>query len=355
MTVRPATARHPLVRAPVPRRCWYPVALSDHLARSLLPVEVGGTAIALFQTAAGRVAALDDCCVHRPYPLSLGRRLESTVQCGLCGFEYDADGAVVAVPTQDRVPDAASVRSYETCERHGRIWVWLGDQASARTQRPPDLGWLDSADWVSVSGRHLIAANYLLLHESFADVTKIPILAPEISPAALTPMPPPLDVVVSETTVTLRRSYPPSRLPDWQARALGLPFGDPFPHHQEGHFMSPAVWVDHWDVATGADTVRRMRFTHLLAPIDESRTHLSWYVSRDFAPGEDTSGELGPMFGAYYSRLAAALEQTQRLTDAGRGHRQVNISADVAALRVREIVWAMLAEQADRGRARPGN
>ena len=327
-----------------PREAWYPLASSSDVG-GLSAVDALGTAIALYRTSDGTAIALEDCCAHRPYPLSHGQLLGDIVRCGLCGFEYAPTGECVRVPTQERVPVGAAVRAFPVREDHGVTWVWFGEPGRARLHRIPDVQWLVSEPWVTVGGHQHVAANYLLLHESLADVTKIPVLAPEMAPAALEATPPPLDVVVTETTVSLSRQYPPTVLPGWQADALGVHAEREYVHMQEGHFHSPAVWVDHWDVSNDQER-HRMRFTHLMTPVDARTTRLSWYVSRDFATGDDrTSERLLGMFQAYYRRLGTALEHTQRLLDREPRRREVSVSADAAALRVRDIVRDMLAEE----------
>jgi vanillate O-demethylase monooxygenase subunit len=331
----------------VPVDCWYAVGFSADVSAALLPVAAVNRSVVLFRTSSGAVAALDDCCVHRPYPLSLGALVGDVVRCGLCGFEYDAAGRCVRVPTQPRVPVGASVRTYPVAEAHGLVWLWLGEPGRAALHRIPELPWLDDPAWTSLSGQLGVAAGFLLLHESFADVTKIPVLAPEIAPDVLATTPPPLEVVVSETTVSLARTYPPTRLPAWQARALGTDEATPFGHRQYGEFLSPAVWVDHWDVA-GPGVEARLRFTQLVTPVTAAESRLTWILSRDFALDDDETGKhLAAMFESYYPRLAHALEITQSLLDAGRTP-AVNVAADVAALKVREIVRALLAEERQR-------
>ena len=347
---RPRTA--PTVS--VPADCWYAVCASDTVAHELLPIRAVNQSVVLFRTADGSVAALQDCCAHRPYPLSAGMLDGDTLRCGLCGFEYDPTGQCVRVPTQSRVPIGAAIRAVPVHEEHGLVWVWFGQAGRAALHRIPSLPWLDSDDWVSVADQQVVGAGFLLLHESFADVTKIPVLAPEISPEVLQSEPPPLDVVVTETTVSLSRQFPPGLLPDWQARALGVDPETKFDHRQEGHFHSPAAWVDHWDVDGVSEQAARLRFTHLVTPIDARSSRLHWYVSRDFAADDEaTSARLADMFATYYGRLSTALEITQSITDLDGPQPEVNVSADVAALKVRGIVQALLAEEGARSRNHP--
>lgn len=348
---RPA---RPVPLGPAPAESWYVVATADEVGAALVPVTALGHSLVLFRTRDGAVAALDDCCAHRPYPLSLGRLVDDTVQCGLCGFVFDATGQCVHVPTQSRIPVGAAVRCYPTRERDGLVWAWFGAPGRADRHRVPELSWLRGEQWVGVTGEVTVAANYLLLHESFADVTKIPVLAPEVAPAALEATPP-LEVVVTEKTVTLTRSYPPAALPDWQADALDVDGSATYAYEQEGHFLAPGAWVDHWDAHAGSadDAVYRLRFTQLLTPVDERATRLRWTVSRDFGHHDvRTSQRLDALFTAYYQRLGTALGRSQELYQREPVRAEVSVSADAAGLRVREIVRDLLAEEGRAARRR---
>jgi phenylpropionate dioxygenase-like ring-hydroxylating dioxygenase large terminal subunit len=333
-----------------PADCWYVLAAGESVGRALRACRVAGLPLVVFRTVAGQVVALHDRCVHRPYPLSAGHLDGDELSCGLCGFVYGPDGQCVRVPTQSRIPLGAAVRAYPVREEQGLVWVWAGEPGRARLHRLPDLPWLIQDGWTTVGGEQMVDAGFLLLHESFADVTKIPVLVPEVSPSVLQVAPPPLDVEVTETTVSLSRRYPPGPLPDWQARALGRSADEELEHLQEGHFLSPAAWVDYWDVVLDASGARplkaRMRFTQLVTPVDDRVSRLLWRVSRDFSVGDSaTTARLAEMFVPYYATLAAALETMQQVIDRDGPAAEVNVSSDVAALRIRQIVQAMLAEE----------
>ena len=347
IAIRPGRTRPAIA----PTDCWYVLAPGESVDRSPRDYRVAGVPLVVFRTVAGRAVALHDRCVHRPYPLSAGHLDGDELSCGLCGFVYGPDGRCLRVPTQSRVPVGAAVRAYPVREEQGLVWVWTGEPGRAPLHRLPDLPWLVQDGWTSVGGEQMVNAGFLLLHESFADVTKIPVLVPEVSPSVLQVPPPPLDVEVTETTVSLSRRYPPGRLPDWQARALGRPADEELEHLQEGHFLSPAAWVDYWDVVLNEPPKARMRFTQLVTPVDDRVSRLLWRVSRDFGVGDSvTTARLTEMFGPYYATLAAALETMQQVIDRDGPAAEVNVSSDVAALRVRQIVQAMLAEE----RGHPG-
>lgn len=331
---------------PVPLDCWYAPVSSDEVDHDLLPIRAAGLPVVLFRTESGDVVALEDRCAHRAYPLSAGELIGDTVRCGLCGFVYDRDGRCVSVPTQPHVPYGAEVTSYPVRESDGLVWIWLGKPGRAGLHRIPELPWLVDGTWSTVAGEEEVFASFLLLHENFADVTQVPFVAPEIAPAVLGTTPPALEVVVSETSVSLHRDFPPAPLPTWQAEIVGCPLDAPFRTEQSGFFPSPAVWIDHWDSQASDGTWMRLRFTHLVTPIDESSSRLLWAVSRDFALGNRAVDQyLEGIFTDYYDRVIDAMEIAQEVLDVDGPGPEVNVNADAVGLKIREIVTALLVEE----------
>jgi vanillate O-demethylase monooxygenase subunit len=328
----------------VPTDCWYVVAPSAAIGRELTGLRALGRPVVLFRSESGAVVALEDRCAHRAFPLSAGTLVADTVRCGLCGFVYDADGQCLSVPTQSRVPLGASVAAYPTRESDGLVWAWFGEPGRARLHRVPELPWLEDGSWATVAGESDVEAGFLLLHESFADVTQVPFVAPDIAPSVLGLETPPLDIVVTETTVALHREFAPAPLPRWQAALVGSDAA--FATAQNAFFLSPAAWVDHWDVSTPQGATARLRFTQLVTPLERGRSRLLWRVSRDFAVDDaDANATVASLFDDYYERVLVAMETAQAVLDLDGPGPEVNVSADVAALKVREIVLSMLAEE----------
>ena len=75
-----------------PLNCWYVVATSDEVGRSLLARQVLGRRLLLLRTTAGRAVVLDDRCPHRAAPLSMGTLDGDEVECAYHGFSYATDG-----------------------------------------------------------------------------------------------------------------------------------------------------------------------------------------------------------------------------------------------------------------------
>jgi vanillate O-demethylase monooxygenase subunit len=249
------------------------------------------------------------------------------------------------------------VASFPVTETDGLVWVWFGEPGRARLHRVPDLPWLSVGGWATVGDDVTVDAGFALLHENFADVTQVPFVAPEIAPSVLGAIPPELAVTMSETGVRLRREFPPAALPGWQAELLGAGEDDTYEHLQEGAFVSPALWVDHWDVrsarTSGPDAPwHRLRFTQLVTPVDRRSSGVMWRVSRDFAVADPAAtARLHAVFGDYYARVFRAMTVAQQVLDVDGPGPEVNVSADVAALKVREIIASMVAEQSGAVRA----
>lgn len=158
------------------RNCWYVAAFSHEVAsgqplsRTLLDERV-----VLFRTLAGVTAALEDRCPHRFAPLSLGRITETGIACGYHGMAFDAGGRCLENPTQpdDSIPPHACVRSYPAVERHGMVWIWMGEADAAHPQDIPDYRQYDDPAWNPQMQYMHVAGNYLLLVDNLLDLSHI--------------------------------------------------------------------------------------------------------------------------------------------------------------------------------------
>ena len=217
-------------------RAWRP---ATDVGREPLGRRVLGTGVVLFRTTDGTAVALEDRCAHRPYPLSLGRVDGDRIVSGYTGFAYDARGFCVHVPTQSEIPVGARVRAFPVHEDGAFVWVWLGEPALAGLRRPPATPWLNDPEWATLGDEWETDADLLLLHENFADITHVAVVDPYIAPPVLRNSPPPLEVEVTETTVSFSRTYQPAPIPQWQAELLGLPADAEHVQREQGAFVTP--------------------------------------------------------------------------------------------------------------------
>lgn len=155
------------------RNCWYVAAESGEVTRAPLPRLFLGEAIVLYRREDGGAVALEDRCCHRRAPLSKGKVIGDRLQCGYHGFTFDAGGRCVAIPGQEHVPAGLGVRAYPLIERHGFLWIWMGEQAKADSALIPDFSRNADPSWATVHARLPIAANYLLLVENLIDLSHV--------------------------------------------------------------------------------------------------------------------------------------------------------------------------------------
>lgn len=155
------------------RDAWYVASWSQDLeAGKPLAVHILGEPIVLWR-AGGDVHALEDRCVHRLAPLSMGRCEGSNLRCMYHGFLYGSDGQVLEIPGQKEIPPKARARSYPVIERHSWIWVWMGNPVRAdATLIPPAVGF-DEPDWILGRGYLDYAAEARLINDNLLDFSHL--------------------------------------------------------------------------------------------------------------------------------------------------------------------------------------
>lgn len=156
------------------RNTWYIAAEPGELEQGLVARTFLGEPLVLFRTESGRIVALEDRCPHRFVPLSLGTVVGEHLRCGYHGACFDAAGACVSVPGQAVIPPRAQVRSYPVLEKHGYVWLWMGEpgQASDTSSIPEFLFRSGHPDWDGGYGHfESIKANYNLINDNLFDIT----------------------------------------------------------------------------------------------------------------------------------------------------------------------------------------
>ncbi|OYW87468.1 MAG: hypothetical protein B7Z20_05050, partial [Sphingobium sp. 32-64-5] len=147
---------------------------SDFAANAIHQIFLLGEPLVLYRTQAGDIAALEDRCCHRAAPLSKGRREGDDLRCMYHGIKFGPGGQCTELPGQSVIPAAVRVRSYPVAERHGAIWVWMGDPAKADAALIPDFIGPDNADWAVATSHLDIAAEAQLLIDNLLDVSHAP-------------------------------------------------------------------------------------------------------------------------------------------------------------------------------------
>jgi vanillate O-demethylase monooxygenase subunit len=157
------------------RNAWYVAGWADEVkAGEMFHRQLLGERVVFYRKADGTPVALQDRCAHRFIPLHLGKIVDDRIECLYHGLQFDCSGRCVKNPHGDgRVPEAARVAAYSVHERHGMMWIWMGD-APADACAIPDYGVLDDTGSFTTSRGYLhIQANYELMGENLLDLSHI--------------------------------------------------------------------------------------------------------------------------------------------------------------------------------------
>jgi len=156
------------------RNAWYVAGWEQELApEAPLAITILDERIVIWRTMSGAVHALEDRCVHRLAPLSLGRCEGERLRCMYHGLLFDPDGKVVEIPGQETIPPRAKVRNYPVMVRHSWVWVWMGDaQAADASLIPPAVGY-DDPQYILGHGQLDYAAEARLINDNLLDFSHL--------------------------------------------------------------------------------------------------------------------------------------------------------------------------------------
>lgn len=158
------------------KNAWYCAGWDKDLSlgrNGLLTRRIAGRSLVLYRTLDGTPVAMDDRCVHRHAPLSLGRKEGDSLRCLYHGMKFASDGRCTEVPGMARIPERAAVRTFPVVERDNWIWVWMGapEQADPALIEPA-IG-PSNPGWNLKTGQVRINSNYRLEIANLADLSHV--------------------------------------------------------------------------------------------------------------------------------------------------------------------------------------
>lgn len=158
---------------PYLRNAWYAAAFDHEVGDQLLARTLLDQHVVLYRAPDGQPVALADRCPHRFAPLSLGKLVEGVVQCPYHGLRFGANGVCVHNP-HGPVPKAAQVSSFPLLERHGLVWIWMGDADKADPTLLPDFAAIaDHVNRAPVRGYLRVGCNYQLVTDNLLDLSHV--------------------------------------------------------------------------------------------------------------------------------------------------------------------------------------
>jgi vanillate O-demethylase monooxygenase subunit len=173
------------------RDFWHPVAFSSEVTAQPQRIYLLEERLVLYRTQGGQVGALNDLCIHRGTPLSLGWVDGERLVCAYHGWTYDTDGRVVripSIPAERGIPAKACVASFKTVEKYGLVWVCLGDPRTEIADFPEfdDPAFrrftVESEEWAASAPRlienFVDTAHFAWVHEGILGQRDKPLVPP---------------------------------------------------------------------------------------------------------------------------------------------------------------------------------
>lgn len=334
------------------RNSWYVAAWSDEIHETPVGLVILGEPIVLFRISDGTAVGLEDRCVHRRVPLSMGNVFGDNLQCTYHGFVYDRTGACIKIPGQSSIPVEARVRSYPIVDRHGCIFIWMGNPQNSDESLIPKFETLHNSGY-GVTKKHIrVEAHYQLIIDNLLDLSHLAYLhsssvgQAELAEMANVKTETEGDIVkVSRWTLNVPavRTYQQfgryeSNIDRWQISA----------------FMPPCFFIiDNGAASTGTGAPQgkpgenRWGFIvcHGITPETDKTTHYFWALSHEFNDTEDRLQEFYNQQHAVVGEDLAIFKAQQNYIDLDPNAMTVDFKYDAGPLKARMIIDRMVAEE----------
>jgi vanillate O-demethylase monooxygenase subunit len=334
---------------------WYAAAWSTELKDNVFSRTILNQPILLFRKKDGTVAALEDRCPHRSVPLSAGKVVGDEIRCAYHGLLIASDGRCSRVPSQERIPQAARIRSYPALERHGFIWIWTGEAERADPASVPIFFRMTDPDFAATGGTKHVAANFELITDNLMDLSHVGFVHGKT--IGTTEM-------GEKGQIRVERYGKGVRVTRW---VLDVP---PPPTHFKTGLFKPGEMVDRWQIidfeppsfvhiyvgsaptGTGAPEGNRVGglglwIMNLMTPETDTTSFYFWGVGRDFHTGnpqvtEFVHNEISQAFDEDAEILGL---QQRAMSTSAKNIPWVDLAADAGGLQSRRILRAMIREE----------
>ena len=338
------------------RNIWYAAGWSGEFGQSLSAVKILNEDIVIFRTSQGKPVALEDACPHRKLPLSKGKLIGDTVECGYHGLTFDCSGMCVAAPTQQSsIPRRARVHSYPLEDRWGMLWIWMGEPDVAN---PDDIFHIENFDnptWGKTQcGAMDIACNYLYITDNLLDPSHVAwVHVSSFAGAGTDDQPLELDVL--ENGILVSRWLKDRPPPPYYADLLAFEGNCDRKQHYECQL--PAIAINKsifTPVGTGGGDkpLHEKAFVNIsynfMTPVDEENSRYFWFQHRNSEPeNEEISKKMFAGATMAFNEDKEILIHVQKGM-ANKRTPNLNLKLDIGASRFRNLIDKRItAEQKD--------
>jgi vanillate O-demethylase monooxygenase subunit len=334
-----------------PLNQWYCAAFADEVTTRPLARTICDRQIVLYRDTTGKAVALTDRCPHRKAPLSDGQVIGDNIECPFHGMLFSPSGTCLDIPSQAVIPKAAHVRAWSAEERHGHIWLWMGETA-ADPALMPDMHWMTDPALSEVHGVIPLRCHYLAAIDNLLDDTHLSFVhrnsigTPKMVKAEI-------DIVGDSDWVGFSRwtyDTPPSAM---HAAAGG--FKTNVDRWFNVRFTKPStvlIDVGSAPVGSGAPQGDRSHGISLFSngtvtPSTSNTCLYFWHTARTFNVGNDEfSKTMRGHMEATFVEDKTILEAVQRSRECDAENLpQLNLSGDAVTVRARRIISGLIEQE----------
>lgn len=331
------------------RDAWYCAAWSTELSDTPLGRTILGEKLVLFRGKGGKALALGGVCPHRFAPLHEGKIVEGVIQCPYHGLRFGPTGQCVLNPHGPADLPRLAVSRYPLVERHGALWIWMGDPELLDEAAIPPLTMHDDPEIICSFDRTPVKCHYEMLNDNLLDFTHVEFLHPFLAMEKRD-----FDMIVEDRSVTQ------------VTQTLNQPKSGVFQlYWPEGPERIDSFTSLRWEAP--ANMVLTVRATapgssddgivvynaHLVTPETETSSHYFWSMARDFQ--KDVPGFTEAMHNASAELITKEdgwiLELAQNNMDAETdiiALQAAVLPSDKCAMRARLVIKQMLRAEARR-------
>lgn len=337
---------------PLIRNAWYCAAWATEVGEELLARRILDIPLVFYRAESGEPVALLDVCPHKLAPMHQGRRVGDNLMCGYHGLQFDKSGACVHNPQGNGIiPPHARLRSFPTFERHGAVWIWMGDPALSDPAMLPDFSHIDDPGRRTVAGGHIVASNYMMMVENLMDLGHVLFLHGQTAGTD--------GLVLSDNKIGVNgNSVFDHRLySDIPPPGIFAKYADP--SWTSSDFWTDITWYapsiirNHTGVSPAGEARQASSVdlfgSHFLTPETQNTTHYFYCHSRNFLLEEPSADEFfrnwqRTALKAEDSRVAEAIARLVPEADQ-LDVQMVFLSTDLSGIRVNRILDGMAAAE----------
>jgi phenylpropionate dioxygenase-like ring-hydroxylating dioxygenase large terminal subunit len=191
------------------RNAWYAAARVEEVGARPFARTILNDPVVLFRDQEGTVGALLDACPHRGVPLSMGEVTDGMIRCHYHAMMFDIGGVCRHNPHSKGPPERVRGKAFPLVERHGFIWIWMGDPALADESAIVDYSLFGPDSNYTVANDYLkIEADYRLVIDNLMDLAHAEFVHPETVGSPGAHKVEQAEIIRGEDSITVRTLWP---------------------------------------------------------------------------------------------------------------------------------------------------